>query len=238
MSIDAQLVGTRGDSAGATTSVTTGSGTSTATKFVIFTAWFTNNSTDTVTVSVTDSQSNTYTQVGTNQITPNGDIGIAAFLCEAGTAGASHTATATFSVTGSANVYSAAIYLAQVSGALATALDQHAQGNASARPYTLTSPALSVAGELVLALCGCDTGTSAAWSSATMTLIDSDAGNGTDPPLALGKAVQATTGAFTASFTRTSDAGDHPSPLFLLTFKPSGGGVIAQPQIMLLGMGN
>src|SRR5690349_13045214 len=48
---------------------------------------------------VTDSKGNTYTQLGTKQA--NGDTHFDFWFCEGGTGGTSHTATASFSATGS-----------------------------------------------------------------------------------------------------------------------------------------
>lgn len=211
MGIDAAVIGARGE-VGSATAVTTGGGTSSASgsTFVIAVAF--NGGVAFGATPVSDSKSLTWTQIGTTQTTSTPDLSVAMFRAS-GAGGASHTGTANF-----ASAVSADIFLVEITGAASPAFDQTAQGNDTTDPYTLTSPTLSQAAELVLTLVGCDTGTNFAWSSSNTTILDSQPSGAVGWPCAVSKLIVASTSAVTPSFSRSGDS-SHASPLILATFK-------------------
>lgn len=218
MSVNAALVGARGEIASGS-SVATGGGASASTgsSFVIAVAIFPTAKGGADLTGVTDNKSNTYTQIGTTQTTANGDLAVVLFCKENGAGGAGHTATANFA---NANAF-ASIYLIEVTGATTTPFDQTAQGNDTITPYTLSSPTLGQAAEVVLSFIGMDTGSNTTgdnWLSSTTTILDGANNPANFWPVAISKLVTAATTAVTPSFTYDA-AHNHESALILATFR-------------------
>lgn len=210
MAVNAVLVGTRGTSGSNT--VSTGAGTTQATgsTFLICTS-FDPGVTDNT---PTDSKSNTYTRIGTAQ---TGNAKVTMYKCENGTGGASHSATHTFS--GSAFP---TCHLIEITGALAASFDQTAQGiDGSGSPWTLTSPTLSQANEVVVAMVESNGsgGANGDYSSSNFTILSSEPDFSNFWTSGVAKLVVAATTAVTPSFTRANENTSATCGLILATFK-------------------
>lgn len=225
MAADAQLIGSVGSSTAA--SVISGAGNSTGlTKFLMCLRVFPNSSFDSIAGTVTDSQGNTYNQVGSTEYSPGGDDALAMFLCESGTGSASHTATMTYGIT----PFSSSATLIGITGAAATALDvtNGANGSyASNNPIGTTTGALAQANEVIVAVAIWDTGGGGnPWGSGTMVVLEQDpGGNPTPVSGAVGKLV--VTSASSAAIDLIPDVGGasaHQGAILFATFKAAGGG--------------
>lgn len=224
MAIDAVLVGTVAQSTGATT--TTGSGTTTTgSTFVICIDGYFNYNVD----SVADSKGNTYTQVGTKNT--NGSVGVWMYYCENGTGGSGHTAT----VTPNGGGMAATIALIEITGAATASYDQTADADDAAAPYTITSPTLSQADEVVITVIGCDAPSDRTVSSSNTTMIATATNGSTYLPFGVSKLVVSATTAVTPSFTTDSDS--ITTAMKLATFKAAAGGSSAPPRSRLTCLG-
>lgn len=197
---------------GAVNTLTTPAVTTTASgsTFVIAVLW----SNATSISSVADSKGNTYTQIGTTQANFGYDAACAFYRCENGTGGGSHTATVNFA----ASTAFPSIYFVELTGVATASFDQTAQNNDNSSPFTVTTPTLSQADEIVLAICGTNSGDNPITyaESTGFTVIDSET-NGTTAYVGhfVYKIVAATT-AVTPSFTASSGT---QSVVFAATFK-------------------
>jgi hypothetical protein len=216
MAIAATLVGARGTGGGNTATTTAGTTSGSGSTFVVCASWDQTASAPTV----SDSKGNTYTAQGTPQSDVLGAY-IQIWVCQNGTGGASHTAT--FSTTGASYP---TVHLIEVTGAEAASLDKIAQGSDSSPPFTVTSPTLSQADEVVVCICA-DNTTSGAYASSNFTIISSETDIANYWTSAVGVLVVAATTAVTPSFTRGTNAG-----LALATFK-QGSGVTPTPDQLL-----
>lgn len=213
--VNAALVGTRGTSA--TNTVTTGSGTSTASgsKFAIGCSWDLAANISTV----TDSKSNTYAAQGTTQ-TVDGNHKIQWYACTGTcTGGASHTATVTFSATAFPTCH-----LVEITGAATSSpIDKTVNGTNTTSPYaSAATGTLAQANEVVLSLCAANAGSDGAYAFSNMTLLSSEPAVSSFWTSGVGKQVVASTASFTPSCTRTGSSGNGSDTL--ITFKAEGAG--------------
>jgi hypothetical protein len=217
MAIAAALVGARGTGGGNTATTTAGTTTASGSTFVAACSW------DATATSpgVTDSKGNTYTAVGTPQLDTFGAY-VQLFVCQNGAGGSSHTAT--FTTTGSSYPV---IHLIEITGAETASLDKTAQGQDFASPFTLTSPTLSQADEIVISVCGNQSGTGA-YATSTGTLLSQEPDTGSYWTSGVGYIIVASTAAVTPSWTKGAGA----AGLALATFKQSSG-VAATPDRLL-----
>lgn len=211
MAIDAVLVGTGTTSTASV--VTAGGTTTTGSTFVV---GFSFDPGATVS-SVTDSKSNTYTQIGSVQTTSGGSK-CALYRCENGTGGASHTATVNFS----ANAFSVA-WLVEVTGAAAASFDVTAQIDDTSSPFTVTTPTLNQAAECVICLASNDDGSSAVYTSSNTTILGQNNNTASFWTSAISKLVVASTSAVTPSWTLSAGTN---LALIVATFKEAGAGSI------------
>ncbi len=217
MTINAALIGTRGKSS--SNSVSTVAGTSTGgadSVFVLFVSFDPGVNISTV----SDSKGNTYSLIGS--VVTAGTAKLAAYKCEGGTGGASHTGSMTFSGTAYPT-----LHLVEVTGAaLSSPLDIVVSGSDSATPYTLASGTLGQAAEVVLAMCEINAvGNVGAYSVSGGFTILSDEPDA-DNYWTSGVAAQVTsaTTSVTASFTRLNGGATTLSGLLLVSFKEAAAG--------------
>lgn len=211
MAIAAALVGARGVGSGSTATTTAGTTTASGSTFVIAVSWDQTGGT----VTISDSKGNTYTGQGTAQVDGAGGY-CRLYVCQNGTGGASHTAT--ISTTSSSYPV---IHLIEITGAETASLDQIAQGADAATPWTLTSPTLSQAAEVVICVCINNDTTSGSYASSNFTVLSSETDGSNYWTSAVGSLVVAATSAVTPSWTRGTGTG---AGLALATFKQSSGG--------------
>lgn len=218
MAIDAVLVGTK--TSGAGTLVSGAGTTTTGSTFVIAVSFDAGSDVSTV----SDSKSNTYTQIGTTLSSDGAKKAL--YRCENGTGGASHTATVTF--TGSSF---GTIYFIEVTGAAAASFDQTAQGTDAASPFTVTTPTLSQADEVIVTLIGNGAGNNPmSYASSNTTVLEQEGDGSSFWTSAISKAVVAATTAFSPSFTNASG---NTCALITATFKQaSGAGSTLLPKLM------
>lgn len=203
MAINAVIVGKQSGDADLTTTSGT---TTTGSTFVVGLSYI---SSSTVTA-VTDSKSNTYTLVDTEI---SGGQAKSLWYCENGTGGASHTASVDFSGDSFGT-----IYLVEVTGAATASFDQKAKTTDAATPYTVTTPTLSQADEVVITIIGNEQGGTVDYSSSNTTILSEEQDGNSYFTSAISKQVVAATTAFSPSFTETVDG---TSSLVSATFKAS-----------------
>jgi hypothetical protein len=214
MAIAATLVGTR--TAINSTSITTGSGTSSASgsTFVVCASYDPLSTLDTV----TDSKSNTYTQIG-SVVSGRGQLSM--WYSANATGGASHTASVAFF----GDPY-AVVYLIEITGASTTPLDVAASGTASVEPYTLATGTLAQANEIIIAMCEWNwNGPTTTYSSSNMTIIDQESDSFSWWSSCVAKLVVSSTSSVAPSF--TTNFGDDTAGLKLATFKEAGSATYA-----------
>jgi len=117
---------------------------------------------------IRDSASNSYTEIGTVKTESGSSLRM--WRCNNATGGNNVTASIDFSSNPAGTVY-----LVKLMGVATAAYDQFADGNDAASPYTLTSPTLSQASEVVLAAIMANTGGSGFlidYKSSNFTLLD------------------------------------------------------------------
>lgn len=163
--------------------------------------------------SVSDNKGNTYTRVGGSSQDATAASVINFYYVQNGAGGAGHTATANF---GSSD--DASVFLLEITGAATASFDQTARVRDTASPFTVTSPTLSQADEMIVCLIGTQSGSNpATYSESTGFTIADQSTNGVAVwTAALAYKVVSSTTAITPSFTCTggTDAG-----LILCTFK-------------------
>lgn len=197
---------------GATATLTTTSGTSTAGS--TFVALVMGDGAATGVPS--DNKGNTFVEWGSQQYL----IGYGAghgkvFRCENAAGGAGHTFTVT-----NGSAYGALIVL-EVKGAAAASFDVSAQTRDSSSPYTVTTPTTSQADEIVVALLGfTGTGGDGVTTESTGFTVAAEQRNWDYMQAAAAYKVVSAVGAFTPSFsiTNSSDAA-----LWIATFKAAAG---------------
>lgn len=212
MAIAAALVGARGTGGGNTATTTAGTTSASGSTFVAAVSWDASATSPTV----SDNKGNTYTGVGTPQTDGLGAY-TQLFVCQNGTGGSSHTAT--FTTSGACYPV---IHLVEITGAATASLDKNAQTFDSGTPYTVTSPTLSQADEIVICVAAENHGGGAAYASSNTTVLSQEQDTGSYWTSAVSYAVVASTSAFTPSWTRT--VGGYSCGLALATFKQSSGG--------------
>lgn len=227
MTIDAVLVGKKSTATQTATTDTSGPNggtTTTGSGFLILAAY----DGTTAAATPTDSKGNTYTAIGTVQTDGNSEARLTLYRCVPGDAGyvgggASHTATMTWAP----NNAFATLYLIEITGIAATGgFDQTAQGNDPGAPFTLASPTLGQASEVVIAICEANHGVTAAntYSSSNFTILAQETDGGTYWTSAVAKLVVSATTPVTPSFTCTAGTA---GALFLATFKDASSGAAA-----------
>lgn len=217
MGINVALVGARGTSSGSSVSTTAGTSTGGVGSVFLLLVSFdpgTNIST------VSDSKGNTYSLIGS--VVTAGTAKLAAYICEGGTGGASHTGSMTFS--GSAFP---TLHLLEVTvAATSTPLDIAVSGSDSATPYTLSSGTLAQAAEAVIAMCEINAvgnvGSYSVTGGFTILSEEPDADNYWTSGVAA--QITAATTAVTASFTRTNGGAATLSGLLIVSIKEATGG--------------
>lgn len=209
MAIAAALVGARGTGGGNTATTTAGTTSASGSTFVAAVSW----DASATSPAVTDSKGNSYTGLGTPQADTFGAY-IQLFVCQNGTGGSSHTAT--FTTTGSSYPV---IHLIEITGAAAASLDQIAQGQDFASPFTLTSPTLLQADEVVISVCANQNGTGN-YATSNFTLLSQEPDTSNYWTSGVGSLVVAATTAVTPSWTKGAGA----AGLALATFKQASGG--------------
>jgi len=227
MTIDAILVGKKSTATQTATTDTSGpnAGTTTTGNGYVVAAAYDGTTTA---ATPTDSKGNTYTLIGTVQLDANSEAKVTLYKCMPGDAGyvgggAGHTATMTWAP----NNAFATLYLIEITGVASTGgFDQTAQGNDGASPFTLTSPTLGQANEVVLCLIEANHGVSGTntYSSSNFTILAQESDGATYWTSAIAKLVVSSTAAVTPSFTCTAGTA---GGLILATFKDAGGGAAA-----------
>jgi hypothetical protein len=216
MAIDAVLVGTRGTGSANTATTTAGTTTASGSTFVAAVSWGVAASSPVV----TDSKGNTYTAIGTPQADSWGGYA-QLFACENGTGGSSHTAT--FTTTGDSFP---TIHLIEITGAETASLDQIAQTQDSSSPFSVTSPTLSQADEVVISICANQDGGGASYASSNFTVLSQEIDTNNFWTSAVGKLVVSATTAVTPSWTRSTGS----AAVALATFKQLSGGAYTLDQ--------
>ena len=224
MSVTFSLVGTRGDTTGAS-SVTTGSGNTTTngSDFVILVVNDPSADGAADVSSVQDSNSNTtgntWIQKAGKQQTPANGLAIQVFVALNGTGGTGHTATANFVNSGGFG----SVYLLEIKGT--NHVVDVATGNAFVSPgvtnaYALASGALAQSTEGVLAFCGVDSGLTGTWSvsGGSSSLLTNEPG-GTNYPSAIATALPGTTASQTYTFTYADGTTGHQYGQIILSFE-------------------
>lgn len=228
MAIAAALVGARGTTSGTSVSTTSGTTTASGSTFVLVLSW---DATSTLNTPVTDSKGNTYTAQGTPQNDGGAGSGgqLQIFVCQNGTGGATHSITCTFTAASFA-----VAHLIEVTGAATSSLDQIAQIQDAASPWTVTSPTLSQANEVVIAACAANINVDGSYASSNFTILSQEPSVTNFWTSCVGSLVVASTSAVTPSFTNPSRTGA--AAVALATFKEaaaaSGGS-----KLTLLGVG-
>ena len=230
---DAQLIGSAGSTN--TGTAVSGAGSSTGlTKFLVVIRAFTNTSFDSIGGTLTDSNSNSYTQIGSTQYGGGGDIALSMYLCESGTGSASHTAQMVFGIT----PFSATIDLLAITGAAATSLDVHNGTNgtyANGAAISIATGALGFSSEVIVAVAGWDNDTLFSnWTSATMTVLEQSPGGTTSSGVpmdgAVGKLVVSSSGSTTIDLTTPNfSVSSHGGAIFFATFKDASAGGSSPP---------
>lgn len=215
MAINAVLIGVgTGNSPVATSSATTTTGSN----FAICVAW---DNTANIS-SVADSNSNSYTAQGTDQLDGNGGR-LRWYVCLNGTGGATHSATVTFSGTPYASV---SFY--EISGADTSAVQQATQTQDSGgQPFTITSGVLPSGNWCLLAAASNNTGSDGAYtanaSTPTATLLHSEGTTASFWTHGVSRMLSSGTSAVTPSFNRSGTAGGT-SAMALIAFTEGAAG--------------
>ncbi len=225
MSVTFSLVGTRGDTTGAS-SVTTGSGNTTTngSDFVILVINDPTADGAADVSSVQDSNSNTtgntWVQKAGKQQTPANGVAIQVYVALNGTGGTGHTATANFV---NSSGYGS-VYLLEIKGT--NHVIDVATGNAFVSPgvtnaYSLASGALAQSTEGVLVFCGVDSGLTGTWSvsGGSSSLLTSVSSSGTVYPSAIATALPGTTTTQTYTFTYADGTTGHQYAQIILSFE-------------------
>lgn len=207
----------KGRSASTTSQATTGVTTqASGSAFVVAFIWDTGNFS-----SIADSKSNTYTQIGTEQV--NSDSAkIRAYYVENGTGGSSHTATVNLSVASPITVL-----FAEITGGLTSGiLDQSDIRWDTASPYTLAAGLTTTqAAELLLSFLGGNSGSNPAThaeSGLGSSTIQIEETNGASfYTAAIATSIKSSTGTFNPSWTET---GSTKGGVMLATLKEAAGG--------------
>lgn len=208
--INARLVGSHGTADDTPVSSTAGTSNATGSTFVALLSYGSNQSV----TGVTDSKGNgAYTLVDSQT---NNGVTVDVWVLENGAGGSGHYATATLSGSGAYPT----IYLVEIVGGSATPVDVHAKAADSTTPYTVTTPTLSQADELILTIAGYSGFGGAAHTSSNTTTVDVENNTYYYTSIVTKKVVSATT-AFTPSFTNGLTTPD--GALIAVTFKQFGG---------------
>lgn len=217
--IDAVFVGKGHGASPATTSSGT---TSVSGSTFVFAASFDPGSTQST---PTDSKGNTYTIMGTVQAEPVTGGKLVFYKSQPGDAGyvgggASHTASMVMTGTPAA-----ATFLIEITGGTTSPLDTAtlSQGTDTSSPFTITSPALTQANEVVIVLIGANNGATATntYSSSNFTILAQEADASLYWTSAIAKLVVSSTLAVTPSFTCLQGS---QGALKLASFMDAGGG--------------
>lgn len=167
-------------------------------------------------VTITDNKSNTYTQVGTTQVSALGGSQLRRFACQNANGGAGHTVTATWAANSDA-----VVCVFDLTGVLAASLDKSAQADDSSSPWTVTSATLTQADEIAIsAVSGSWSGTFS--ESSGFTIDQQEGNNSLYWTSAAGSKVVSATTALTPSWSITG--GGSGSAVTIDTFKASAGG--------------
>ena len=201
--------GTSGSSASlATSAVTTAA---TGSTFVVFTTWDSGSTFS----SISDSKSNSYTQIGTE--VAFGTLRTRLYYKENGVGGASHTATVAIS----AATFISVFFVEVTGGATSGILDQSGARNDAASPFTLAAGLTTTqANELLLAVCAGNSGSNPATYAesglGSSTLVIEETNGVSFETGTIYKANKTATGTFNPSFTQS---GGTSAAVYLATFK-------------------
>lgn len=168
MAADARKVGS---GASSSNTVTTASGTSTVSgsTFLIFVAW--DNGVNVSTIS--DSKSNTYTALGTEQLDGVGGRS-RVYRCINGTGGTSHTATATFSGTAFPTLHLIECTGVDTTSPIDVVAQTQTSGGSSGSSSTINTGTLSTANQVVVGLAALNNRSNGTYASSTLTMISQE----------------------------------------------------------------
>lgn len=170
MACDAVLVGARGTSSGNTVTTTAGTTATSGSSFALLVSW---DESQTISGTITDSKSNTYTAIGTPQSDWTSAWGVSQwFYCNNGAGGTSHSVTVNFS--GNAFPTAHLIEVTSANGAPVYDSAAAAQTQDAASPWTVTSGTLTNATSVVLSGCGANRGADGAYSSSNFTVLSQE----------------------------------------------------------------
>lgn len=161
-----------------------------------------------------DSKGNAYTLIHRED---SGGQSKSLYRCENGVGGASHTA----SVTWPSGDFFGSIYLIEITDAATASYDVTAAAADGTSPYTVTTPTLAQADEVVITIIGNESGGTITYASSNTTVIADENDGNNFFTSAVSKQVVAATTAFTPSFT-SDGSGTH--VLVTATFKKIAGG--------------
>lgn len=168
MAADARKVGS---GASSSNTVTTGSGTSTASgsTFLLFVAW--DNGVNIS--SVSDSKGNTYTALGTEQLDGAGGRS-RVYRCINGTGGSSHTATANFSGTAFPTLHLIECTGVDTSSPIDIVTQASGTGGSAGISSTINTGTLSTANQVVVGFAAMNSRSTGTYSSSTLTMISQE----------------------------------------------------------------
>lgn len=198
--------------------VTAGASSTSGARFAIAIAWDAGQTISTV----SDSKGNTYSAVGTAQADGNGGL-CQWYYSAGGSAGASHTATVTFS---GAAFPSISHY--QITDGASTEHSGSSQAqDAGGQPFLVTSDAMPSGNWGALALCSNNTGSDGAYSAnastPTFTLLHSEGTVASFWTHGVSSTTSSGTGAVTPSFNRANTAGGTTGMAILVVEESLGG---------------
>jgi hypothetical protein len=218
MAIAATLIGTRGTSSSNT--VTTGSGTSTGgsgNHGVLCLSWQTSS---TISGTITDSKSNTFTAIGSAQSDGNGGS-LQFFIAENWVGGTSHTVTVNFSAAAFPTAH-----LIEVTGATSsTPQDINGAGSDASSPWTITTGTFAQAVECVLSAVAENTGGVGSYASSTDTVLSEEPDTGNYYTSGVGYRITSSTSAITPSWTNAGRSGN--AAIIYLALKEGSGDTTA-----------
>lgn len=167
--------------------------------------------------SITDSKSNSYTQIGTEQTI--GGFKARLYYVENATGGSSHTFTLT---TGGGNIFGTVLALEVIGGATASSLDQSNQQTDSASPFTSPSITTTNANDILVSACMSDgIANPMDFAESTGFTVNITRNSGASfYPMALGTRIVSSTGSYNSSWTTASGAN---AAVFIASFKELAG---------------
>lgn len=217
MAADARKVGS---GASSSNTVTTVSGTSTASgsTFLVFVAW--DNGVNISSVP-TDSKSNTYVALGTEQLDGVGGR-CRVYRCINGTGGTSHTATASFSGTAFPTIHLIECTGVDTTSPIDIVVQASGTGGSSGISSTINTGTLNSANQVVVGLAAMNSRSTGTYTSSTLTLISDESDITQYWTSAVAKTVVTATTSVACTFSAGNNNGL--AGLWAVTLKESTGG--------------